>query len=178
MLIYPEEKIHSFYFKIPENKWKGIYHTLVDIHLLQKTRDSALGHKKYSDGYNFVCPNDIEELNDLYSFFLEKSQQIVGNLTLLETNNSSVWANVSGRYEKNQKHNHLKTSVINSVYYFSLPNDYDGGIDFFGKRLIHHQPKQGELLIFPNHLAHLPYCANSNIYRIALNMEIRCEQQL
>ena len=176
MLIYPKEKIYSFYYDFPKKKWKSIYDNLVQIHMSKKSKDK---NKKYKDeGYNFLCSVYSKEFEELYNFFLDKTIEILGNVTLLEENSTSVWANVSGRNELNEKHDHLHSSVVNSVYYFSQPNDHDGGIDFFGYEKIHHQPKQGELLIFPNYLPHLPYSSNSDQYRIALNMEILCKEKL
>jgi hypothetical protein len=181
MLIYPEANIYSFQYDFPEKKWKVVYNTLVMMHIQHVKDYSAIGYKDENAGefgYNFACPSYIREFDELYSFFKNCVFEIFGSLTLKEENKTTIFANISDKFSHNSKHDHKRSATINSVFYFSQPDAEGGEIEFFLKNgtTIKHKPKQGELVVFPGDLEHLPYVSQSDDYRIALNMEMRSEE--
>ena len=156
------------------NHWEHYYNSIVEQHL----------NSKYGKSLNFAILEDkYGELSKLYDSFLLKAEKAFGPLKILE-NNSRKCAAYVGRGDdyRSSPHHHMKTSVINAVYYFSVPTakyPRDGGIAFYDdnkKEIYYHQPKEEDLLMFPNYLIHMPLPISSpNVYRIAINMEIMCE---
>jgi len=113
----------------------------------------------------------------LYSIFLNECENLFGKLELSCENKTGAWVYVSNKNEyRSRIHNHVKTSTINSVYYLNVPSNKSGGIGFYNdNKIIHtHQPVNDELLIFPNYLEHQPLISMTEEYRIAINLEIIC----
>lgn len=144
--------------------------------------DSVFG---YYGGRN-ICLDYIDSItvknfvNQLYDIFLMCSQQVFGPFSLLENNSPSGWANLSnGNYYLANIHNHEKTASINGVFYFSMPEDCGGELDFYDSE---HQcictimPRQNQLLIFPGSLHHKNRYCNSERFRISINIEILCDK--
>jgi len=135
-----------------------------------------------SGARNFRVDVNHEVWYNLYQQFLKKAQQFFGEIKLLDDNITSVWCYGTNKdYYKAGIHDHKTTSVINAVYYFSVPEtkEYrDGAIAFYdnsGKEIWCYKPRECDLLIFPNYLKHQPLPTISSMYRFALNMEIICE---
>jgi len=162
---------------IPNDTHQEIY-TLIT----QEFYKSLFG---YYGGRN-VCLDYIDNLivkqftHQLYDIFLECSNQIFGELQLLENNNRSSWANLSNEnYYLANIHNHEKTATINGVYYFNMLENYGGELDFydFEKKIIHSIiPKQNQLIIFPGSLYHKNRFCHSERFRISINIEILCDK--
>lgn len=162
---------------IPDTLHKEIY-TLIE----QEFLISLFG---YIGGRN-ICLDNIKHstmsqfTNQLYEIFLFISESTLGSLTLLENNSKICWANLSdSNYYLANIHNHTNTSTINGVYYFNMPKDCGGELDFFDekKNLIQTiQPKQSQLIIFPSYLNHKNRYCNSDRFRISINLEINCKE--
>jgi hypothetical protein len=114
----------------------------------------------------------------LYNIFLNKCEDLFGKLELSCRNRKVAWALVTNKNEhRGNIHNHIKTSTINSVYYLNVPLNKSCGIGFYddnNKAIYTHQPANDELIIFPNYLKHKTLVSNTEEYRIAINLEIIC----
>jgi len=140
-------------------------------------------HKNYiylQDIYNFKLDEKYKEFSEeLYNKFLSFCESLFGKLELLPTNKKDCWAYVSNKDTKDCiVHNHFRTSVLNGVYYLTIPDNNSGSLDFFDDdmNIIYtHYPKENELLLFSPYLMHKPNINNSDKYRIAINMEIICK---
>jgi hypothetical protein len=137
-------------------------------------------HIYINEAHNFKLNNKYKDFNDeLYNKFLFFCESLFGKIELLENNKKDCWAYVQNKNDfKTTIHDHLKTSIINGVYYLSVPNKNSGNIDFFDDELniiYSHFPKENELLVFPAYLKHRPNQSKSDKYRIAINMEIICK---
>ena len=142
-------------------------------------------HPPTSNTYNFPLKfDDTTFFSKLYNEFLVSCTQIFGNFTCVSGNNDPLWSNrnkaIPWCYRSHRKdctciwHNHLYTSTINGVYYHQIDGD---GISFQrnGKKYSY-TPDQGELLIFPSYLDHLPHMVKSKKIRYSINVEIRTEE--
>jgi hypothetical protein len=140
-------------------------------------------HKNYiyfNDQYNFKLDEKYKEFSqEIYNKFFIFCESIYGKLNLLENNKKDCWAYVQNKNDfKTVIHDHLKSAVINGVYYLNIPDENSGSIDFFDDDLniiYSHYPKQNELLVFPAHLKHRPNQNKSDKYRISINVEIICK---
>lgn len=140
-------------------------------------------HKNYvypNGIYNFKLDDKYKEFNeDLYNKFLLFCESLFGKLELLEQNQKNCWAYVSNKDSiECIVHDHLRTAILNGVYYLTIPDNTTGSLDFFDNEMniiYTHFPKEGELLLFPPYLLHKPNISNSDKYRIAINMEIICK---
>jgi hypothetical protein len=131
------------------------------------------------DQYNFKLDDKYKEFTeDLYSKFLSFCESLFGKLELLEQNKRDCWAYVSNKDSiECVVHNHLRTAVLNGVYYLNIPDENSGSLDFFDDNMniiYTHYPKESELLLFPPYLLHKPNMNYSDKYRIAINVEIIC----
>jgi len=139
-------------------------------------------NKKYfplTNGLNFPIIEEDKELffSELYSNFLDNSKKIFGDFNISSQNCDKCWC-----YRSNKKtkisfyHNHIKTSTINSVYYYQL--NKNDGIIFLDEdqNKFYYYPKVEELLIFPNYLVHRPMLSKHGKNRYSINMEILTEE--
>lgn len=146
--------------------------------LIFKDKEKFDEEKKEEDKiYNFVLTNDYNDfLKNLYQEFLKLCENIFGNLNIKSCNSNSIWAFCSNKdFFLDFWHNHLKTSTIVGVYYFTMPDKENGFIEFSchdHDELLRIYPEENQLLIFPNFLKHKPGKIKTDEYRIALNMEI------
>jgi hypothetical protein len=130
-------------------------------------------------GYNEFLTHNVEiekcdYTNTLYNKFLQCSQDKFGPFNLLENNSNKCYALLTNidNYAS-VPHDHIQTSVINSVYYLSVPR---GEIQFLiDDKWINYQPVENELIIFPNYLKHNTLKNNTKQWRISINMEIMCD---
>jgi hypothetical protein len=132
-------------------------------------------------GNNFAINDPYGVWDNLYDTFLIKAQEIIGPFTLLESNKRTCWCYPSNNeYYRGGIHNHKNSSVINAVYYFSVPitDGYrDGAISFYDateNEIWTYKPREQDLLLFPNYLKHQPLPTSSKNYRFSINMEIMC----
>ena len=130
----------------------------------------------------------IEETNNgdldrLYQAALDKTREVFTTLELLPNNCRDCFAYVSNiDFNRNKIHHHIKTSVINMVYYLNdtkLEGYRDGAISVYenndlDSEVFCYKPRTGDLIIFPNWLLHSPLYTQSKTHRVAVNMEIIC----
>lgn len=157
--------------KLPD--WEMLYDNLVS---------QTEHHKKNPVGNNFAIIDDSRVWNNLYDAFLSKAQEILGPFRLLDNNKKTCWCYPSNKdYYRSNIHDHKKTSVINAVYYFSVPdtkNYRDGAIAFYDAtdtEIWSYKPREQDLILFPSYLRHQPLPIASEHYRFAINMEIMCD---
>jgi hypothetical protein len=139
----------------------------------------AKNYYKITTNNNFYMNDKYQSLvNYLYNIFLNKCKNLFGELELSIKNETNAWVLVTNKNEhRGQIHDHIKTSTINSVYYLNVPSNKSGGIGFYddnNKAIYTHQPANDELIIFPNYLKHKTLVSMTEEYRIAINLEILC----
>ena len=144
-------------------------------------------HKQHSYNVidnNFLLDEKFQKLTDtLIKNFHKISEEeysiSFGKYKLLPENSNICWAYVTNKNEhRGGIHHHVKTSIINSVFYLNMPSNNSGGISFYDdtyKRCLTYQPKKYDLIIFPNYFLHRPERINTEEYRISINMEIICQ---
>jgi hypothetical protein len=132
-------------------------------------------------GNNFLINDSTGEWDKFYDLFLEKTQEILGPIKLLPENSRDCWCYPSNNlYYRGGIHDHKTTSVINAVYYFSMPettNYREGAIAFYDNNNTEvwtYKPRECDLILFPNYLRHQPLPINTTGYRFSVNMEIKC----
>lgn len=141
--------------------------------------------KKYNDlceekknFYSYVIENDYNLfLKKLYNNYLRFCFKVFGHFSISKQNSHLCWAYCSNSSDYNSYwHDHTKTSTINSVYYINVPENSGGPILFKDSKdnLFSYHPKNYDLIVFPNYLEHKPNPPTSEEYRIAINMEIIC----
>lgn len=129
------------------------------------------------------------DLLHLYEDFVNQSQRLFGPFTILPENSTQCWGVVTDNSSADFKsiHSHKKTSTINSVYYANIPmtSSYeDGSISFYWPdaditnphEVFCYKPRNNDLIIIPNYLKHDRNHCSSSEYRIAINMEIKCDK--
>lgn len=119
---------------------------------------------------------DSDYTKILYDKFLKLSQKKFGPFNLLENNSTICYSLITNEDNyASVPHNHIDTSIINSVYYLSVPHQ-KGEIQFFiDNEWLNYQPEENELLIFPNYIEHNTTKNNTKEWRISINMEIMCD---
>jgi len=143
---------------------------------------NAYENKKNSPGINQNFPiikDSTNVLNFLYKKSLEEVEKIFGNINLSKNNSTLCWALCTNKYcWKSVPHDHIKTSTVNLVYYLNIPkinNEYCGKIFFYHDKIWYgYQPECFELLIIPNYLIHDTEYHDTIDWRISINMEITC----
>ena len=136
---------------------------------------------KYSIGNNFMIEDENGYIDKLYEAFLQESIKLLGNFELRSSNKRACWAYVTNcDHYRGGIHDHIRTSVINAVYYLRMPktdNLRDGSISFYDrndKETFWYKPRTSDLVIFPNYLRHEPNPVSTKEHRVAINMEIQC----
>ena len=120
-------------------------------------------------------------LSKIYQNFLEYSQNRFGKLDIIQE--PEMWALCTNKDNwKSVIHNHIETSTINAVYYLNIPQiDYKNVGDI---KLLHndkwynYMPSENELLIFPNYLTHDTEYNKTDDFRVSINMEIKCNNDI
>ena len=131
-----------------------------------------------SSAYKSNNPIEIDQtglFSTLYKKFTEKSENLFGKLNYEPDNSDKCWAFCP----------HVHDCTINSVYYLNVPkfNDHECGPIMFSDdpnsgRWEFYQPKNDDLIIFPGDLHHDPNFVPTNEWRISVNMEIRCKNNI
>tara|TARA_B100000925_G_C21982014_1_gene462775 strand:+ start:668 stop:1198 length:531 start_codon:yes stop_codon:yes gene_type:complete len=121
-----------------------------------------------------IAPNNIRLFEPLFDII---QNEVVKTFPKIKIGDRKSWAYVSNseRYQYSF-HRHTTISIkrnISTVYYLKKS---EGGISFDvdGKKYVH-DPKEGELLIFPAVYLHSPLPLNSKEYRISLNVNFDTE---
>lgn len=135
------------------------------------------------DNANFLISKHDNFCNILYNNFVKECTGIFGNINFTQDNSKNCWAYVSNKFFYSSFiHDHVETSVINGVYYLHVPEFSEdtkkSSISFYdsnNNEIWNYKPRTDDLLIFPNFLKHKPWPPNSEEFRIAINMEIKCE---
>ena len=147
----------------------------------------AMHHtQQYVRGNNFLLDGVMFEnlCRQVYAAFESESRRLLGRFRVAPNSVPHCWAYVSNRDNyRGGRHHHIKTSTLNGVYYLQVPavaHDavHTGGLQFFdseGVPTMRVQPREHDLLIFPNYLLHEPERIDSDAYRIAINVEIVCD---
>ena len=163
--------------------------TEIDNYVPPPTLYDHIVNQHLKNHYNSITNNfKIEEtksgdLDRLYQAALNKASKMFKSLELLPNNSRDCWAYVSNKdFNRNDIHHHIRTSVINMVYYLNaskLENYRDGAISIYKNKdleseIFCYKPRARDLLIMPNWLLHSPLLTSSKDYRIAINMEIMC----
>ena len=164
--------IYSFTLDINYDKNK-LYDEIIEDFKLEEVRSFLVKSN------NFKLDKKYDFINTIYEKFLQESKKLFGAIQLDPTNIKDGWAYINNKnFYKNGIHNHLNTSTINSVYYLNVPDTKTGAINFFDNKhnvIYTHHPKEKELIIFPNYMLHDPCQSMTDEYRIAINLEIKCQ---
>lgn len=177
MLLYPEMNVYKFKIKPPYNSDKKteMYNYFVEQHKFHLQNDEF--YKKTE--YNFLIENYQSYFDYLYNYFLNVSEEIFGKITLSSNNSNKAWMCLMDKNQYNPPHNHIRTSKINSVFYFNVPKGNGGELIFeHNNQKIKYFPEENDFLIFPNYLMHQPMSTDSEDYRMSVNMEIICEENV
>lgn len=143
--------------------------------------------KFQSYGYNFQVSTVYQEY--LYNIFIDHSKKFLNSFTLSNADHR-VWCYYADNsfQQGDVWHNHMNTSTINGVLYLETVKGcglqystvYDcekiGNVshkDFNTKGLKYLEPKNYDLIIFPNFLNHRPIFSKKH-RRISLNLELSC----
>jgi hypothetical protein len=165
--------IYSFILDINYDKEK-LYDEIINDFKSKETQNFLT-----SGSNNFKLNKKYDFVNIVYKKLLQESTKLFGELQLDPTNIKDGWAYINNKkFYKKGIHNHLNSSTINSVYYLTVPDTETGSINFFNGEhniIYTHHPKEKELIIFPNYMLHEPCQSMTDIYRIAVNLEIKCQ---
>ena len=120
-------------------------------------------------------------LSKIYQNFLDYSQNRFGKLDIIKE--PEMWALCTNKDNwKSVVHNHIETSTINAVYYLNIPQlNYKNVGDI---KLLHNNkwynytPSENELIIFPNYLTHDTEYNKTDDFRVSINMEIKCNNDI
>ena len=140
-----------------------------------------------SNAYTSNNPIEIDQtglFSVLYSKFTEKAEELFGKLNYESHNSEQCWAFcTNNQYWAFNPHIHQ--CKINSVYYLNVPkhNGHECGPIMFtddpeSGRWESYQPKNDDLLIFPGDLYHDPNFVPTDEWRISVNMEICCRNDI
>ena len=137
--------------------------------------------EQMNDGGRQVKLKSNKILSKIYQNFLEYSQNRFGKLDIIQE--PEMWALCTNKDNwKSVIHNHIETSTINAVYYLNIPQiDYKNVGDI---KLLHndkwynYMPSENELLIFPNYLTHDTEYNKTDDFRVSINMEIKCNNDI
>ena len=143
-------------------------------------------NKKYDEkslSFKLNCEKEVIKnfSQEIYSVFVEKCRELFPNLRIINmVNRSNLWAYVINQNEYRENiHSHIRTAVIVGVYYLSIPKDKSPDIIFYndyGNEIFRFTPTDGDFIIFPNYLLHNIEKSETDEYRIAINMELICDE--
>ena len=137
--------------------------------------------KQKSDGGRQVKLKSNKILSKIYQNFLEYSQNRFGKLDIIQE--PEMWALCTNKDNwKSVIHNHVNTSTINAVYYLNIPQVNFKNVGDI--KLLHenkwynYTPSENELIIFPNYLTHDTEYNKTDDFRVSINMEIKCNNDI
>lgn len=151
----------------------------------EKNIELAINNKKYinifpKSGHNYpIIEDDFNFYKSLYKNFYDFCN-LNFNFTTCKYNKKVCWCYIDNINNSVSKfHNHIKSSSINAVYYLNVPDEESGCIEFLiDDKLLVYQPKNFDLLIFPNYMIHRPTQNKKEEWRISINMEILAEENV
>lgn len=157
--------------------------SIKDFFNISKHKSNLLNEilSQMNDGGRQVKLKSNKILSKIYQNFLEYSQNRFGKLDIIQE--PEMWALCTNKDNwKSVIHNHIETSTINAVYYLNIPQiDYKNVGDI---KLLHndkwynYMPSENELLIFPNYLTHDTEYNKTDDFRVSINMEIKCNNDI
>ena len=157
--------------------------SIKDFFNISKHKSNLLNEilSQMNDGGRQVKLKSNKVLSKIYQNFLEYSQNRFGKLNIIKE--PEVWALCTNKDNwKSVVHNHIETSTINAVYYLNIPQiNYKNVGDI---KLLHnnkwynYMPSENELLIFPNYLTHDTEYNKTDDFRVSINMEIKCNNDI
>ena len=157
--------------------------SIKDFFNISKHKSNLLNEilSQMNDGGRQVKLKSNKILSKIYQNFLEYSQNRFGKLDIIQE--PEMWALCTNKDNwKSVVHNHIETSTINAVYYLNIPQiDYKNVGDI---KLLHndkwynYMPSENELLIFPNYLTHDTEYNKTDDFRVSINMEIKCNNEI
>ena len=120
-------------------------------------------------------------LSKIYQNFLDYSQNRFGKLDIIKE--PEMWALCTNKDNwKSVVHNHIETSTINAVYYLNIPQlNYKNVGDIkllYNNKWYNYTPSENELIIFPNYLTHDTEFNKTDDFRVSINMEIKCNNEI
>ena len=157
--------------------------SIKDFFNISKHKSNLLNEilSQMNDGGRQVKLKSNKVLSKIYQNFLEYSQNRFGKLNIIKE--PEMWALCTNKDNwKSVVHDHIETSTINAVYYLNIPQiDYKNVGDI---KLLHNDiwynytPSENELLIFPNYLTHDTEYNKTDDFRVSINMEIKCNNEI
>jgi hypothetical protein len=148
-----------------------------------KNIDIAIKNEKYKDLFTAVGNNYpiIEDDNFFYRSLYQKFYNLCEDrlkFTISKKNKKICWCYIDNiKKSVSNFHNHIDSSTINAVYYLNVPDNDSGHIEFLiGDKMLAYQPKNFDLLIFPNYMIHRPTQNKKEEWRVSINMEILAEE--
>ena len=157
--------------------------SIKDFFNISKHKSNLLNEilSQMNDGGRQVKLKSNKILSKIYQNFLEYSQNRFGKLDIIKE--PEMWALCTNKDNwKSVVHNHIETSTINAVYYLNIPQiDYKNVGDI---KLLHenkwynYMPSENELIIFPNYLTHDTEYNKTDDFRVSINMEIKCNNDI
>jgi hypothetical protein len=158
------------------DNWEYRYRELIAQHLSHKYDISETWSW---NNFSILDPDGVWDA--VYDQFVKKCEELFGPLNIHADNSKKCWLYLTNEnHYLGGIHNHTTTCMINGVYYFSIPksNYYDGTISFYdgnNTNIWTYKPREQDLIIFPGFLNHEPNQISTSQYRLAINMEIKCD---
>ena len=150
--------------------------------LMQEVLKSKEAHDNIHNSPKVLTNFKIQSQNPffkiLYDRMFSQCEAIFGKLEITENNSDACWSVVTNKdYWASVPHDHIRTAIINTVYYLNIPKidgEYVGTFKYVDKenKWVDYQPEPFELLIMPAHLIHDTGYHNTEEWRISINMEI------
>ena len=139
-------------------------------HLKESIIEDAM-KTRHLQSYSFEILTDHKDY--LYNILIERSRYLLNDFTIKDKN-FRLWGFITDDtyYEGDTWHNHLDTSTINAVLYLQTVKGKGIEYEYKGDKK-YYEPKDYDLLIFPNFLNHRPLTSNFE-RRISLNLELKC----
>lgn len=168
---YNSDILHFTIEPIDLNHHKEIYDNIVG-EFYSHSFSYGGGRNILLDLENPVYKNFCNQLYDIFKDLAVANYKV----NISKDSSTNCWANLSNtNFFIGNIHNHKNTADINCVYYFNVPENCGGEIDFFDEEnqiVFTFTPKNGDMLIFPGSLNHKNRYINSEDFRISINMEI------
>ena len=157
--------------------------SIKDFFNISKHKSNLLNEilSQMNDGGRQVKLKSNKILSKIYQNFLEYSQNRFGKLDIIQE--PEMWALCTNKDNwKSVIHNHVNTSTINAVYYLNIPQVNFKNVGDI--KLLHenkwynYTPSENELIIFPNYLTHDTEYNKTDDFRVSINMEIKCNNDI
>lgn len=171
----PVYVIHNFYKRETEKDFQKNYDYIVqEFNKFLEVNESKIPMDRT---FNFELENNeyTQKLyNKVFSYLKSKFK-----FSPTPYKENTIYAYLSNKtHNDGHLHNHEGASSLNAVYYFNVPEDIGGGLNFrlssdgLGPAFIY-KPKKYDLVIFPDAILHEPLkMMDSEEYRISLNFQI------